>query len=529
MIDAIDLQTNIEDRSRVPYLAEWFGLWAIEPERGMRLAQVLMATDIRAHLVEMKAAENSRSEKLAERRNPEAAGSGPEVNRTKLSYLVGMSDGIAVVQVAGTLMKHEMSMEESTSTVMLRRTLRALRMDDAIKGVMLVIDSPGGTAAGTMELGSDVAALAAVKPTWAFIEDLGASAAYWTASQASRIVANAPAFVGSIGTLAVVHDYSAAAAQMGVKVHVVSTGEYKGAGTPGTEILPKHLAEWQRLVDATNEHFLAAVSKGRRMSRESLAKIADGRVHPAAEALKLGLIDGVQTFDAAMDAMAKAVGKQQNTIAGGRSAGTAPHADAGLEGSPGCASGAQSAPTGPHCDGGAAPTGAEMETDMAAENTQTPSPGGSQTGAAAEKPKAATIAELRAAYADDPTYALEAAEKGLTLEQAEAGYAKVLRARLAQQGQQQGQGGQQTKPAGAKPLGGKAARVDADAGDGEHGDDAVAMFSSAVREQMKANGGDRPKAVIAAAKRNPELHRQYLEATNPGRKTRAMIADKYEA
>ncbi len=169
--------------------------------------------------------------------------------------------------------------------------------DPFVRGIALVIYSPGGESAGIDALARAVADAARLKPTVAFGDDLLASAAYWIASQTSRIYANAAAQVGSIGTYAVVADSSAFFEDAGVKVHVIRAGQFKGAGVTGTPINQDQLAEFQRTVDSVNEEFLRGVARGRRLPMASVRDLADGRVHIAADALKLGLIDEVASLD----------------------------------------------------------------------------------------------------------------------------------------------------------------------------------------------------------------------------------------
>ena len=83
---------------------------------------------------------------------------------------------------------------------------------------------------GTFEVASDVIAARAVKPVHTFIEDIGASAAFWILSGSSFISANEMAHVGSIGTFAVLHDMSELANKEGIKVIVIAAGEMKAAG-----------------------------------------------------------------------------------------------------------------------------------------------------------------------------------------------------------------------------------------------------------------------------------------------------------
>lgn len=205
----------------------------------------------------------------------------------------------ALIPIVGALMKSD-SKYGGTSSIRTRRAIRTAINDDAVRGIMLYIDSPGGTVAGTGELAADVKFADAQKPVYAFIDDLGASAAFWIATQARRVSANPTAEVGSIGVVAVVEDSSGQAEAEGIKVHVIATGPYKGAFVDGTEITREHLAYLQDRVNDINGHFLRGVSVGRLMSMARVRAVADGRVFSAVRARELGLIDAVQRFDDAL-------------------------------------------------------------------------------------------------------------------------------------------------------------------------------------------------------------------------------------
>lgn len=263
----------------VPYLEQWFGLWAMHEPAFQSLAQTARGLNLSVHM---------------DGPGPEAARSGSGEPQ------VSMVDSVAVIELRGRMQKQAASLGQAASTVAVRRAIRAAAANPDIGGIMLVIDSPGGTVAGTQDLAADVAAANSVKPVTAYIEDIGASAAYWVASQASRIVAGPTAAVGSIGTYGVVYDMSGAAAMDGIKVHVVRAGAMKGAGTPGTEITQEQLADFQREVDTLNEFFLAGVSSGRKMDIEAVQKLATGQVWIGSQAKDAGLIDGVGSFDAAL-------------------------------------------------------------------------------------------------------------------------------------------------------------------------------------------------------------------------------------
>ena len=271
----------------VPHIEQWCGPWAMLPEHLQMMSELIRGTDLRSHLSNVESEPSSIFSDV---------GGGD-----RYGYRTRLDDGIAIVSVSGPLMKHQASMANNSSTAMLRRVIRSLSHDSNVGGIMLVVDSPGGTVSGTEELAKEIAAAGKRKPTHAYIEDLGASAAYWVSSQAERIAANATALVGSIGTYAVIEDFSKLAEQKGVKVHVVRAGEFKGSGVPGTEVTSEQLANMQRVIDGLNDHFLDGVATGRGLSRSTVKDLNDGRVHLAEKAKDLNLIDSVESLAEAID------------------------------------------------------------------------------------------------------------------------------------------------------------------------------------------------------------------------------------
>lgn len=201
---------------------------------------------------------------------------------------------VAVIDVKNVLMKPATWF--GTSTVQLRSSIAQAASDPNVSGILLAIDSPGGTVAGTAELANDVRLAARSKPVWAQIQDLGASAAYWVASQADQVFANhETALVGSIGTLMTAYDMSEAAKRAGVEALVFATGPLKGTGIPGTPIDEGQRAYLQGVVNALQQSFDTAVRKGRGLSAGQLETVRTGAVFPASQALGLKLIDGIQT------------------------------------------------------------------------------------------------------------------------------------------------------------------------------------------------------------------------------------------
>lgn len=274
---------------RVPTFArldEYFGTWSMEPERFLAQWSLISRTDFARHMGTVSTSTHASSVELI-------AGKGGK--------------SVAIVRATGTLMKQRSSMGGGSSTIQIRRDIRSAAADPNVSGILIAIDSPGGTTAGTADLAAEVKTARKSKPVWAHIDDLGASAAYWVASQADVIYANtATALVGSIGTVMTVYDMSGNAEKEGVKALVFATGPLKGAGTPGTAITDAQRAYFQKIVDEGQASFDTAVRAGRGMSAAQLASVRTGAVFSAPEALSLKLIDGIRSLDRTIEALANA-------------------------------------------------------------------------------------------------------------------------------------------------------------------------------------------------------------------------------
>lgn len=280
-------------------VTDYAGVWAIEPTAAAALWSRAQATDMPKHVAETQ----------------------PPKIKAEQVQTVKASNGalVAVVMLTGTLMKAVSSMDAGTSTVKARREIRAAVADSEVSAVVLAIDSPGGTVAGTADLAQEVINAKKKKPVVAFVSDLGASAAYWVASQADAVYANnATALIGSIGTLAVVYDLSGKAEMDGIKTLVFGTGPLKGAGAPGAPVSDEQQAYFRAMVEDSQKSFDRAVRLGRDMTDARLEKVKTGGVFGATEAQDLGLIDGIKTFEQAVEeaaAMSRRMRREANRTA----------------------------------------------------------------------------------------------------------------------------------------------------------------------------------------------------------------------
>lgn len=218
-----------------------------------------------------------------------------------------LRDGVAIIDIAGPLSKSQTLYQYvfgGHSMPELEQQIRRAAADKAVSAILLRIDSPGGTVAGTSDLADAVYEARKEKRVVAYVSDMAASCAYYVASQADEIYADRDAVVGGIGVYLVVPDYSAAAEEQGIKVHVIKAGKNKGAGVPGAPVTDEHLAEFQREVNQLNETFVDAVARGRGWPVADVEKLNDGRVHVGRYALELGLVDGIATFRNTMTRLA---------------------------------------------------------------------------------------------------------------------------------------------------------------------------------------------------------------------------------
>jgi signal peptide peptidase SppA len=286
-----DFQTESGQRVAIPHMDQYFGLWMHEPCRLEAMVDLARRMDMSAHVAEGAPLVKQGASIVME--------GGLEAEWDAEARLLRIGN-VAMIDLSGTLTKYGSSMSSAGSMISARRQLARATRDKSVDSILLRIDSPGGTVAGTGDLAAEIAAANAIKPVTAFIEDLGASAAYYLASQAGRILMNSTGEVGSIGVFMLVYDMSGAAAQQGIKAILVKAGDMKGAGAPGTEITEAQRAEWQRSVNEAYDQFIGAVARGRGMSGDQARAMADGRIWGASDAMDKGLIDGISTLSEAV-------------------------------------------------------------------------------------------------------------------------------------------------------------------------------------------------------------------------------------
>jgi capsid assembly protease len=203
-----------------------------------------------------------------------------------------IQDGTAIIPIRG-VMVHGLKMAEKVDSVVcaedIEKDIKFAMESGDVKRVVFDIDSPGGMYNGTPELGDVIAKYHGVKPMAAFTNGLMASAAYWTGITSGSVYMSRSASVGSIGVVMMWPDVSKAMEGKGVKIKVFSSGEFKGM-TPEVELTGSQESYLQSRVMSLANEFYSHVKEARAGVNESAF---DGRTFQAAEALELGLVDGL--------------------------------------------------------------------------------------------------------------------------------------------------------------------------------------------------------------------------------------------
>jgi signal peptide peptidase SppA len=214
------------------------------------------------------------------------------------------AQGVALIQLYGVIAPRASMLEDtSTSGTGLDQFMGAFRIamaDPEIGSIVLDIDSPGGQVGGIPEAAAEIRAARSVKPITSFANTgIGmASAAAYLGLQASEVVASPSSEVGSIGVRMVHQDKSGMYEQMGVKHTMLTFGKYKGEGNPYGPLPEETMAYAQEQIDTIGHQFHADLAKGRNLPISTVANdFGQGRMLSAKDALKVGMIDRIDTLD----------------------------------------------------------------------------------------------------------------------------------------------------------------------------------------------------------------------------------------
>ena len=262
--------------------------WAIQQDR---------AADVAALVADASLGRAVTTERLAR-----AIGTGAralvETPEPKRIRSVNGRDVTAVVPIAGLLLFDLHLPPFVTSTRWIAATIRELAADKTVTRIVLAVDSPGGVITGVQEAADAIFAARQIKTIIAVVSPLAASAAYWIASQAHPVIAMPSGETGSIGVFILHTDISGALEKQGIKATFIFSGEHKTEGNALEPLSPSAREFFQSQVDLIGRQFNKVVARGRGTTEAKVLRdFGQGRTFFSAEALRVGMIDGIGTID----------------------------------------------------------------------------------------------------------------------------------------------------------------------------------------------------------------------------------------
>ncbi|HOZ62170.1 MAG: signal peptide peptidase SppA [Smithellaceae bacterium] len=181
--------------------------------------------------------------------------------------------------------------------------------DGSIIAVVLRVDSPGGSVAASQEIYDAVVELRKSKKVVASMGSIAASGGLLVACAADKIIANPGTITGSISAIMQFANFEELLKKIGLKSSVVKSGKYKDIGSPLRDMTPEERKIIQELVDDIYNQFVDVVVKDRKLSREKVLEIADGRVFSGRRAKEYGLIDDLGDMNYAAKLATQLAGK----------------------------------------------------------------------------------------------------------------------------------------------------------------------------------------------------------------------------
>ena len=186
--------------------------------------------------------------------------------------------------------------------------LKDLDNDQNVKGLITIINSPGGTYVGSKEIHESIKNLSKKIPTVAYMREMATSGGYLVSLSSDRIFGNEGTITGSIGVILQTADISQLLGKLGINPVIIKSGDLKAVPNPAEEIDEKKLNYLKDVIKKMQTEFLNLVKKSRDISSSTLDLVSDGRIVTGKQAKDLKLIDAVGTENDAISWLKKEAG-----------------------------------------------------------------------------------------------------------------------------------------------------------------------------------------------------------------------------
>jgi protease IV len=214
-------------------------------------------------------------------------------------------DAVGVVVAQGEIVDGDAS-AGTVGGLSTARLIRQAREDEAIKAIVLRVDSPGGSVFGSELVRRELElARTAGKPVVVSMGNVAASGGYWISTASDEVIADAATITGSIGVFGLVPTVDQALAKLGVHTEGTTTTWLGGAGDVRRPVDPRFLAVAQSSVDHIYADFTTRVAKARKTTPQAIDAVGQGRVWTGEQAKERGLVDTLGSFGDALKSAAK--------------------------------------------------------------------------------------------------------------------------------------------------------------------------------------------------------------------------------
>jgi protease-4 len=242
----------------------------------------------------------------------ETSGGSPAIERFHSGETTA-EDKIAILEISGTIMP--------PFTERFLDTIEQIENDDDVKGVVLLIDSPGGLVADSHQIYHRLEQLRERRtelPIYVSMSRMAASGGYYVAMGAGpegKIYAEPTTWTGSIGVIIPRYDVSKLASDFGVRAEPLTTGPFKDSMSPFRELSAEERVLWEEIMDDSFQRFQQVIVDGRRnLDEVKVRELATGRIFTADQAKANGLIDEVGYLEDAIDALQAQLGLSEARV-----------------------------------------------------------------------------------------------------------------------------------------------------------------------------------------------------------------------
>ncbi|MDX9900137.1 MAG: signal peptide peptidase SppA [Aliarcobacter sp.] len=181
--------------------------------------------------------------------------------------------------------------------------IQKAKEDKNIKGILFVVNSPGGAVAPSVELAYAIKELKEIKPVVVYASGVIASGSYYASIWANKIIANPGSMVGSIGVIMQGVNVEELMQKIGVSTQTVKAGKYKESGTPTRKWFDYEEKQLQSVIDDTYNMFISDVASARNLDVKNHNLFADAKIFTSKQAKEVGLVDEVATLSYAQNSL----------------------------------------------------------------------------------------------------------------------------------------------------------------------------------------------------------------------------------